>query len=66
MPRRVAEFFIKFLTDPNDVVLDPFAGSNTTGEAAEILGRRWVAVEPEQEYVLSSRGRFNPLFQSGK
>ncbi|MCH7663643.1 MAG: site-specific DNA-methyltransferase [Chloroflexi bacterium] len=66
MPRSVAEFFIKFLTDPNDVVLDPFAGSNTTGEAAEILRRRWVAVEPEQEYVLASRGRFNPLFQSGK
>ena len=34
------EFFIKFLTDPGDTVMDIFAGSNTTGEAAELLGRQ--------------------------
>lgn len=58
MPSGLAEFFIKFLTDPGDLVLDPFAGSNTTGAAAEELGRRWVAVEPSAEYVAGSRGRF--------
>lgn len=54
----LAEFFVKFLTDENDLVLDPFAGSNTTGAIAETLGRRWVSVEPNAEYVRASRGRF--------
>jgi site-specific DNA-methyltransferase (cytosine-N4-specific) len=60
MARGLAEFFIKLLTDPKDLVLDPFAGSNTTGEAAEALKRRWLAVEPEPEYVAGSKARFRP------
>ena len=31
MPKGVADFFINFLSDPGEIVLDPFAGSNTTG-----------------------------------
>lgn len=54
----LAEFFIKLLTKPGDLVLDPFAGSNTTGAAAEALKRRWIAVEPQQQYVTGSAGRF--------
>ena len=61
MPAGLAEFFIKFLTDPGDVIFDPFAGSNVTGGVAERLGRRWVAVEPIDEYVDGSRGRFFPV-----
>jgi DNA modification methylase len=56
----LAAFFIGFLTDPGDLVLDPFAGSNTTGAAAEELGRRWVAVETKLEYAEGSKGRFDP------
>jgi site-specific DNA-methyltransferase (cytosine-N4-specific) len=56
----LAQLFIKFLTVEGDLVLDPFAGSNTTGAAAEILGRRWVSVEPQDEYVEGSKGRFAP------
>jgi site-specific DNA-methyltransferase (cytosine-N4-specific) len=41
MPIGLAQFFIKFLTDEGDLVLDPFGGSNTTGAAAETLKRRW-------------------------
>jgi len=52
------EFFIRFLTKPGDIVLDPFAGSNTTGAAAERLGRKWVSIEPNRIYVQGSRGRF--------
>ena len=59
MPSALAEFFIRFLTDPGDVVLDPFGGSNTTGAAAELLNRKWVSIEPNAEYVAGSRGRFN-------
>lgn len=58
MPTGLAEFFIKFLTTPKSLVLDPFAGSNTTGAAAEELGRRWIAIEPNELYLSGSRGRF--------
>jgi DNA modification methylase len=58
MPSELAEFFIQFLTEEGDVVLDPFAGSNTTGAAAEKYGRKWVAVEAEEKYICGSVGRF--------
>jgi DNA modification methylase len=58
MPIRLAEFFIKFLTVPGDLVIDPFAGSNTTGAAAETLRRRWLSIEANPDYVRGSRGRF--------
>jgi len=61
MPIRIPEFFVKFLTDSGDLVLDPFAGSNTTGKAAEVHGRRWVSIEASREYVIGSRGRFEVL-----
>lgn len=58
MPTNLAKFFIRFLTEPGDVVLDPFGGSNTTGAAAEELRRSWITIEAKEEYVLGSRGRF--------
>jgi DNA modification methylase len=57
-PRALPEFFVRFLTDPEDVVLDPFAGSNTTGEVAETLGRRWLSIEIKKEYLQASALRF--------
>lgn len=63
MPAALAEFFIKFLTKPRDIVLDPFAGSNTTGAAAERLKRRWVSIEPDAQYIESSRGRFEKTWR---
>ncbi len=65
-PVGLPAFFIRFLTDPGDLVLDPFAGSLTTGEAAEALGRRWVCVEKEAEYVLGGIGRFLQPPRGGK
>lgn len=58
MPLEIPEFFIKFLTDPGDWILDPFAGSNTTGEVAEKLDRKWVSVETRWDYIQGSVGRF--------
>ena len=58
MHMEVPEFFIKLLTKKGDVVLDPFAGSNTTGAAAEKLKRRWIAIEASTDYIRGSRGRF--------
>ncbi len=58
MQNGLAEFFIKFLTTPRNLVFDPFGGSNTTGAMAEKLKRRWVSLEPVDDYVYSSVGRF--------
>ena len=58
MPTGLAEFFIKFLTKPGDLVLDPFAGSNTTGAAAEALGRKWISIDLDKGYAKGSYGRF--------
>jgi DNA modification methylase len=57
-PAKLPEFFINMLTDPGDVVLDIFAGSNTTGQVAESLKRRWLSFELSREYVGASAFRF--------
>jgi DNA modification methylase len=58
MPAKLVEFFVNFLTDSNDFVLDPFAGSNTTGFVAQQLGRRWIAIEQSRDYANASKARF--------
>lgn len=58
-PRDFADFFIKFVTNEDDVVLDPFAGSNTTGFAAELLNRKWIAIEINEPYLNGSKIRFD-------
>lgn len=57
-PEALPEFFLKLLTDEGDLVVDPFAGSNTTGAVAERLGRRWIAMELLEEYLEASKFRF--------
>jgi site-specific DNA-methyltransferase (cytosine-N4-specific) len=57
-PAALPDFFIRFLTDREALVVDPFAGSNTTGAVAEALERRWLAFEIEPKYVEASRLRF--------
>lgn len=57
-PAKLPEFFIKFLTSPGDLVVDIFAGSNTTGETAELLERKWLAFDLNREYLAASAFRF--------
>ena len=57
-PVRLAEFLIKFLTQPGDLVVDGMAGSCTTGVAAESLKRRWVCVDAMAEYIRGAATRF--------
>ena len=57
-PQRLPAFFIEFLTEPGDIILDVFAGSNTTGLAAEELKRRWIAFEQDRTYLAASAFRF--------
>ena len=65
-PPSFPEFFIKFLTEENDTVVDIFGGSNTTGQVAESLNRKWISFELSQEYVASSAFRFSETEEDAK
>ena len=57
-PEDLPRFFIKFLTDPGDLVVDIFSGSNTTGQVAEELDRKWLSIEENRGYAALSAVRF--------
>jgi DNA modification methylase len=57
-PAGLPEFFVKMITDEGDLVVDPFAGSNVTGEVCERLKRKWIAIEIVEKYLRSSQFRF--------
>lgn len=57
-PAGLPAFFIRMLTDKEDLVFDPFAGSCVTGEVAEYMGREWVCCEVEEQYAKGAKGRF--------
>ncbi|WP_024786857.1 MULTISPECIES: DNA-methyltransferase [unclassified Lebetimonas] len=59
----IVSFFVEFLTDEEDLILDPFAGSNTTGFVAEKLNRRWISCELKKEYVEQSKLRFENIIK---
>ena len=44
-------------TKPGDVVLDPFFGTGTTGAVAKRLGRRWIGIEREDDYIAAAKER---------
>jgi site-specific DNA-methyltransferase (cytosine-N4-specific) len=60
-PPALPKFFIEYLTDPDDIVLDIFAGSNTVGQLAEELDRQWLAFEEDESYVENSKLRFTQV-----
>lgn len=53
-------------TKPGDVVLDPFFGSGTTGAVARRLGRHFVGIEREQDYIDAARARIDAVEPLGK
>jgi site-specific DNA-methyltransferase (cytosine-N4-specific) len=57
-PSLLPEYFIRFLTDPGDLVVDPFGGSCVTGMVAESLRRRWRCIEMNSEYIRGALARF--------
>jgi DNA modification methylase len=73
MPFTVPEFMIQWLTEPGDMVIDPFGGRGMSGLAAELLGRRWMIGENQLEYIRGGaelfRGRpgfqLNPAIEMG-
>lgn len=52
-------------TDERDWILDPFAGSSTTGIAANLCGRRFLGIEQEQEFVSLGKARREELNMPG-
>lgn len=65
-PAALPEFFIKLCTKADDLVVDPFAGSNTTGFVAERLARRWISAELDENYVAASKLRFTGVERERK
>lgn len=57
-PAELPEYFIRMLTDRDDFVIDPFAGSCVTGEVCERVRRRWVCIDQSEEYLRGALGRF--------
>jgi len=49
-PIKLMEYLVKLVTKPGGVVLDPFAGSGSTGVACKNLGMKYILVEREEEY----------------
>jgi modification methylase len=48
-------------TNPGDVVLDPFFGSGTTGAVAKRLGRRFIGIERDPDYIRVARRRIEAV-----
>lgn len=57
-PAELPEYFIRMLTDPDDLVVDPFGGSCVTGEVCERLQRRWICSDLMEDYLKGALGRF--------
>lgn len=58
MPLALASLLVEFLSEKDDLIVDPFGGSFTTAKAAERLGRRWLSTEVMLEYVVGGATRF--------
>lgn len=73
-PTSIPDFFIRFLTEPGELVVDNFGGTIRTGLAAERIGRRWLVTEWILQYVRGAAElfreypgfRLNPLLANVK
>lgn len=51
-------------TNPGDIVLDPFFGTGTTGAVAKKLGRKWIGIEREDDYIAHAKRRIERITAS--
>jgi site-specific DNA-methyltransferase (adenine-specific) len=62
-PEALMERIIKASSHPGDLVLDPFVGSGTTCRVAQILGRNWLGIDVNPEYISMSQKRIETVFE---
>lgn len=60
-PEKIIDEFIKLLTKPDDIVLDPFVGSGTTCVSANKLGRKYIGIDINPKYMEYARKRIKNL-----
>ncbi|GIV29291.1 MAG: hypothetical protein KatS3mg028_0357 [Bacteroidia bacterium] len=63
-PEKLLELIILASSNENDIVLDPFFGTGTTGYVAQKLNRRWIGIEKNPEYVRISKKRINGKYST--
>lgn len=64
-PLKLMEWLVRLVTPPNGTVLDPFAGSGTTGEACLNQGYRCILIEKDPDYIKLIKERMNNAKQRG-
>lgn len=55
--------FIENSSQPDDIVLDPFMGSGSTGEAAVLLNRKFIGIEINSDYCITAKERIVKAFE---
>lgn len=60
-PEKLLYKIILSTTKPNDVILDPFFGSGTTGAVAKLLGRNYIGLEMEEKYIDAAKKRIEKV-----
>ncbi len=66
LPEALMERIIRLSTNPGDIVLDAFSGTGTTAVAAVKLGRRYVAIDVDKEYVRITREKIAEIERDGR
>ena len=61
-PEGLIERIIRASSNPGDIVLDPFVGSGTTCRVADVLGRHWLGIDINPEYVAMTEARMKQPF----
>jgi site-specific DNA-methyltransferase (adenine-specific)/modification methylase len=56
-PEKLLELIIRASSNENDIVLDPFFGTGTTGKVAGQLQRNWIGIEKDDRYILVAKER---------
>ncbi len=60
-PEKLLKYVILSSSKEGDIILDPFAGSGTTGAVAKKYGRKWIMIEMEKEYCKIIKERINSI-----
>jgi len=64
-PLPLCDWWIRYLTQTGDTVLDPFMGSGTTGAAARMPGRRFIGIEKDERYFALVVRRLRKVAEQG-